>query len=214
MPKYLDLATWPRREVFEFFLEFDKPYFNVCIQLDVTSLLQKLRDYPDINPSLGYHYVALRAANETEPFRYRLKDRQVIVHDVINCGTTLLLPNGTFTLVYFDYDKRFRKFVDDGRRAIQETLSGDGGFRPLNDDARIHCTVLPWFSFTSFSHARNWKREDSIPKVAFGKFTNQNGRTLMPFSIEVHHALMDGLDVGRYLARVEELLRDPSSFVE
>lgn len=214
MPKYLDLATWPRREVFEFFLDFDKPYFNVCIQLDVTNLLQELRNHPQINPSLAYHYVALRAANETEPFRYRLRQGQVIVHEVIHCGTTLLLPNETFTLVYFDYDESFPRFAEGGRRAIEEALSGDGGFRPRNDDhARIHFTVLPWFSFTSFSHARNWKREDSIPKVAFGKFTQENGRSFMPFSIEVHHALMDGLHVGRYLARVEEMLKEPASFL-
>lgn len=214
MPKYLDLATWPRREVFEFFLDFDKPYFNVCIKLDITNLLQELRHQPNVNVSLTYHYVALRAANETEPFRYRLRQRQVIVHDVIHGGTTLLLPNEVFTLVYFDYDESFAKFADGGRRAIEETLSGDGGFRPRNDDdARIHFTVLPWFSFSSFSHARNWKREDSIPKVAFGKFTHENGRTFMPFSVEVHHALMDGLHVGRYLARVEEMLKEPASFL-
>jgi len=40
---------------------------------------------------LGDHYFALRVANEIEPFRYRLKDGQVIIHDVINGGTTVLL---------------------------------------------------------------------------------------------------------------------------
>src|SRR5262245_3227832 len=39
MPHYIDLATWPRRAVFEFYLPFDKPYFNVCTRLDITKLL-------------------------------------------------------------------------------------------------------------------------------------------------------------------------------
>src|SRR5262245_25995101 len=43
MPRYLDLATWPRRAVFEFYLPFDKPYFNVCTLLDVTNLLKALK---------------------------------------------------------------------------------------------------------------------------------------------------------------------------
>jgi chloramphenicol O-acetyltransferase type A len=73
---------------------------------------------------------------------------------------------------------------------------------------------LPWLSFTSFSHARNWKREDSIPKIAFGKFIKEHGRTLLPFSVEVHHALMDGLHVGRYISRLEEMLGDAEAYIK
>jgi chloramphenicol O-acetyltransferase type A len=93
-------------------------------------------------------------------------------------------------------------------RAVDEARSS-GRFDPKPADDAIHFTVLPWISFTSFSHARNFGREDSVPKIAFGKFTEQNGRVLLPFSVEVHHALMDGLHVGRYLARLQELLLTP-----
>lgn len=213
MPTYLDLANWPRRELFEFFRDFDKPYFNICTRLDVTNLLAELRNHSDVSVSLAYHYFALKAANEIEPFRYRLRDGQVLVHDVINGGTTLLLPNETFTLVYFDYAETFAEFIGPAQRAVEETLETQA-FRPRHeDDARIHCTTIPWISFTSFSHARNWRREDSVPKISFGKFIRENDRTLMPFSVEVHHALMDGLHVGRYVARVEEMLAQPEIYL-
>lgn len=217
MPYYLDLETWPRREVFEFFRHFDKPYFNVCLRLDVTNLLRELKRWkekPSI--SLTYHYMALKAANEIEPFRYRLRDGKVLVHEVINGGTTVILPNETFTLVYFDYAETYRKFMDGATKAVAATKSGDGAFRPKHeDDARIHCTTLPWIAFTSFSHARRWwHKEDSVPKISFGKFVQENGRTLMPFSVEVHHALMDGLHVGRYIERIEEMLATPEKFLD
>ncbi|MEN3326025.1 MAG: chloramphenicol O-acetyltransferase type [Acidobacteriota bacterium] len=213
MPTYLDLATWPRREVFEFYRNFDKPYFNICTRLDVTNLLKELRSRPGISVALTYHYFALRAANETEQFRYRLRDGKVLVHDVINGGTTLMLPNETFTLVYFDYAKTFGEFIGPAQRAVEETKK-DATFSPRHeDDARIHCTTLPWISFTSFSHARNWRREDSVPKISFGKFTRESDRTFMPFSVEVHHALVDGLHVGRYVARIEEMLAQPEIYL-
>jgi chloramphenicol O-acetyltransferase type A len=213
MPKYLDTTSWARRDVFEFFRQFDKPYFNLCTQLDVTNLLTLLRNRAKTSVSLAYHYFALRAANEIEPFRYRLRDGKVIVHDVIHGGTTVLLPNENFTLAYFDYDENFEKFIGPAERAVQEVLSGDGAFRPNPSDDRLHFTALPWVSFTSFSHARNWKREDSIPKIAFGKFVKTNDRTLLPFSVEVHHALMDGLHVGRYVNRLEEALAEPENYL-
>lgn len=213
MPTYLDLATWPRRELFEFFRDFDKPYFNICTRLDVTNLLRELRNHPGVSLSLTYHYFALKAANEIEQFRYRLRNGQVLVHDVINGGTTLMLPNETFTLVYFDYAETFGEFIGPAQEAVA-AMKKDGTFRPRHeDDARIHCTTLPWISFTSFSHARNWRREDSVPKISFGKFTNENERTLMPFSVEVHHALVDGLHVGRYVERIEEMLAQPEVYL-
>ena len=213
MTDYLDVANWARRDLFEFFRGYDKPYFNVCMQLDVTRLLALLRRRPGVSVSLTYHYFALRAANEIEPFRYRLRDGKVIVHDVIHGGTTVLLPNENFTLAYFEYDANFETFITGADRAVKEALSGDGAFRPNTRDDMIHCTTLPWLSFTSFSHARNWGREDSVPKIAFGKFVKEQERTLLPFSVEVHHALMDGLHVGRYVSRLEEALAEPGSYI-
>lgn len=213
MAGYLDVTNWARREVFEFFRGFDKPYFNVCTRLDVTNLLARLRQGPKIRVSLAYHYFALRAANEIEPFHYRLRQGKVFVHDVIHGGTTVMLPNENFTLAYFDYEEDFGKFIAQAERAIKEVEAGDGAFRPDPNDDRIHFTTLPWVAFTSFSHARNWGREDSVPKVAFGKFIKENERTLLPFSVEVHHALMDGLHVGRYLSRLEESLAAPERFI-
>jgi chloramphenicol O-acetyltransferase type A len=213
MAHYLDVASWPRREVFEFFRGFDKPYFNICTSVDVTRLVEILRERDGVSVSMAYHYFALRVANEIEPFRYRLRAGKVLVHDVIHGGTTVLLPNEAFTLAYFDYEEDLAKFSRAAGRAIQEAREGDGVFRPRNDDdGRIHFTVLPWISFTSFSHARNWGREDSIPKIAFGKFVRENQKILLPISIEVHHALMDGFTVGRYLSRLEEMLLKPEVY--
>jgi chloramphenicol O-acetyltransferase len=36
---------------------------------------------------------------------------------------------------------------------------------------------------------------------------------MMPFSVEVHHALMDGITVGRYLDRLQEMLLNPASYI-
>ncbi|HVQ39266.1 MAG TPA: CatA-like O-acetyltransferase [Pyrinomonadaceae bacterium] len=213
MAGYLDFTSWPRRELFEYFVGFDKPYFNICTQLDITNLLALLSDRRDVSVSLAYHYFALRAANEIEPFRYRLRDGRVFVHDVIHGGTTVMMPAENFSLAYFDYHANFETFITAAQHAVHDVLSGEGAFRPMPDDDRIHFTTLPWVSFTSFSHARNWGREDSIPKIAFGKFVTQNQRTLLPFSVEVHHALMDGLHVGRYVSRLEELLATPEAVI-
>jgi chloramphenicol O-acetyltransferase type A len=213
MSRYLDLENWPRRELFEFFVEYTNPYFNVCTHVDVTKLVELVRKRPGLRFSIAIHYFALRIANEIEPFRYRLKDGKVFVYDVINGGTTVLLPNETFSYAYFDYDRDFEKFVSGMGKAVDDLRNGDGALKPTMRDDLIYHTTLPWFSFTSFAHARNQGRGESIPRLVFGKYTREEERLMLPISVEVHHALVDGLHVGQFLTRLEEALAAPETFI-
>jgi len=212
MPYSLDLNSWHRRELFEFFRGYANPYFNICTRLDVTKLMELLRARPGVSVSLAYHYFALRIANEIEPFHYRLKDDEVIVHDVINGGTTVLLPSETFTYAYFNYQEDFNQFVIEAAEAINK-VRAEGALKPTMRYDLIYFTTLPWISFTSFAHARTPGRGESIPRIAFGKFFKEDGRRLLPISVEVHHALMDGLHVGRFITRMEEELSHPENYV-
>src|SRR5260370_5076651 len=171
-----------------------------------------IRGRPGVSVSLAYHYFALRAANEIETFRYRLKDGKVIVHEVINGGTTVLLPNESFTYAYFNYHEDFEKFSFETGQAIKK-VQAEGALKPTMRDDLIYFTTLPWVSFTSFAHARTRGRGESIPRIAFGKFVAENVRMMLPISVEVHHALMDGLHAGRYLNRLEEVLREPETYL-
>ena len=212
MAGYLDIASWSRRQLFEFFVNYPNPYFNVCAAVDITNL-KKFVAERDVKISLAVHYFAMRVANEIEPFRYRLKDDKVFVYDVVDGGTTVLLPNETFSLAYFEYHKDFDRFVSEMGKAVEAVATGTGQLKPTMRDDVIYHTTLPWISFTSFAHARNKGRGDSIPRIVFGKFTTDNGRLMMPISVEVHHALMDGLHVGRFLERMESALAAPDAFV-
>src|SRR6185436_7058029 len=103
----------------------------------------------------------------------------------IHAGTTVLVPNGSFVLAYFDYHEEFARFMSEARRAVVQAREQGEFFPRREHDARIYCTTLPWLAFTSFSHARKWNTEDSVPRLAFGKFIREGERTLLPFSVEV-----------------------------
>lgn len=213
MARYLDIENWSRRELFEFFIGYANPYFNVCVQLDVTEFLTFVRAR-STKVSLALHYFALRVANEIEPFRYRLKEGKVVIFDSIHGGTTVLLPNESFAYAYFEYQPDFEKFADAMGKAVEAVRTSTGPLKPTMRDDVIYHTTLPWISFTSFMHARTPGRGDSIPRIVFGKFLQSGGRTMMPISVEVHHALMDGLHVGRYLDRLAQVLAQPEGFIK
>ncbi|MGB5393781.1 MAG: CatA-like O-acetyltransferase, partial [Lutimonas sp.] len=65
---------------------------------------------------------------------------------------------------------------------------------------------LPWLNFSSFSHARSYSFPDSCPKISFGQMYEKNGEKFMPVSIHVHHALMDGYEVGIFVDKFQNLM--------
>ena len=188
MPDYLDLSGWPRRDAFDHFRGFDKPYFNVCTRLDVAGLKQFVADSGHGSLALAYHYIALQLANRLEAFRLRLEGERVLVHAQVHASTTVLRDDGGFGFAYLNQHTDFATFAAHGAAAIAAARVAQAPFEPRQDDsALIHCTTLPWVHFSSFSHARNWGRADSIPKLAFGRIDGDGARAWMPLSVEVHH---------------------------
>jgi chloramphenicol O-acetyltransferase type A len=214
MATYLDTATWARRDAFEYFRSFDKPYFNVCTRVDVAPLKAALAGRGGGGISLACYFVALRLANEQQPFRLRLEDGRVRVHERVRGSTTVLRDDESFGFAYLDDDDDFARFAARGAAAIAAARDHQASFDPRRDEAAVlHFTTLPWVHFTSFSHARNWGREDSVPKLAFGRIDADGPHQWLPLSVEVHHALMDGLHVGRYIEAFETALREPQAWL-
>lgn len=213
MARYLDLAAWPRRDTFEFFRSFDKPYFNVCVRLDVTALVALKPRLPG-GLMLAYHHLVMRLANEIEPFRYRVDGDRVRVLDTVHASAAVLRQDDSIGFAYLDYHPDPVVFARQAAPVVAAVTRGDVPFDPgLDQSAHLHFTTLPWLDFSSFSHARNWGREDSIPKFAFGRLQREGDRWRMALSVEVHHALMDGLHVGRLVLALEERLQNPAPWV-
>jgi chloramphenicol O-acetyltransferase type A len=217
-PHYLDLNSWPRRDAFEYFRSFDKPYFNICTRLDVARLKLAVKACGVGTLTLAYHYLALRLSNEHEPFRYRLEGGRVRIYDVIHGGTTVLRDDDSFGFAYLHHAANYPAFCAQAGAAIEAAKVRQAGFEPRVEMTDVvHFTTLPWLHFSSFSHARNWKREDAVPKISFGRIDRdaqaEGPRLWLPLSVEVHHALMDGLHVGRYVQAFEAALLAPDAWL-
>jgi chloramphenicol O-acetyltransferase type A len=210
MPDYLDTEAWSRRHLFRLFKDYDDPFINVCADVDVTPLLSFVRGR-GLSLFVTYHFLSTKTANELEPFRYRLRGERVLVHERVDAGAIVLLDDDSFTFVYFDYEEDFRSFHERARAAVEKARVEPPPLDSREDrDDLIYHSVIPWVSFTSISHARDSRRQSGIPKVTFGKYRDAGGRVLMPVSVEVHHALMDGLHVGRFFERLEGHFTDPA----
>ncbi len=214
-PQYLDLDSWHRRSAFDFFRGFDIPTFNLCARLDVALLKQAVKDLGVGSLSLAYHFIAIRLANDIAPFRYRLEGERVRVHTTVHGSTTVLRDDDSFGFATLQYNPDFAAFCAQGAQALAKARLHNAPFEPnAHETATLHMTTLPWVHFCSFSHARQWGPNDSIPKISFGRIDADGARHWMPLSVDVHHALMDGIHVGRFFEGFEGALQAPESWLQ
>ncbi|MBK8262924.1 MAG: chloramphenicol acetyltransferase [Nannocystis sp.] len=208
MTRRLDITSWSRREHYWFFREFERPHFNLCAPVDVSGL--RARCEAGLGPpfSIACLHAALGAVNEVEPLRTRIRGDEVVIHEVVHCGSTSLRGDETFGFVYFEYDPDLETFAAGAQAALAAASSERGLSARDEDDALCHFSVIPWVAFTSVSNARRQgSGDDSVPKIIFGRFSrDSSGRWSMPVSLEVHHALVDGLHVGQFFAAMQARL--------
>lgn len=202
----LDLSSWPRRDHFHFFQKMTEPFFGITVMVDCTQAYQTAKER-EVSFFLYYLYQSLRAANQIEPFRFRIQSDQVVIHDQIDASATINRPDGTFGFSYISYQEQLSEFVRGAENEIERVRQSVGLELAGGRDAIIHYSTLPWLSFTSLSHARHFSFPDSIPKITFGKLSESLGKKTMPLSIHVHHGLMDGYHVGQYVDLFQELLQ-------
>ncbi len=207
MGHYLDIEAWERRAQYEFFRTFEHPFFGMCSTVDITATLAWTRANKR-SFALAAWFACQQTVNALQPFRLRIREDGVWVHDEIAVATTILNDDQTFRFVYLPYTNAFDEF----ERLARETMAGPPP-ETINDqpdnDAVVHGSTVPWVEFSSITHARPGNRSDSIPKFVFGKYSSREGEYRMPVAVDAHHALMDGFHVGQFYQKFSELLAEP-----
>jgi chloramphenicol O-acetyltransferase type A len=208
MKQKIDLATWNRKEHFAFFSTFEEPFFGLTTQLNCENAYHKAKSL-GIPFSTYYLHKTLVAVNENKAFRLRIDEDEVVEFSAINGSATVLRADKTFGFSEIKYNPDLFVFNQNAIEEIERVQQTTGLFTREFSPNVIHFSSLPWISFTSISHARSFTLPDSCPKISFGKMSvEESGKRSIPFSIHVHHGLVDGYDVGVFVNRLQHLLNE------
>ena len=206
----INLKTYPRREHFEVFRTFDIPHFNICANVDLTVFYSFVKKN-GISLNIATVYVLTRAANALPEFRYRIRGEEVVEHEIVNPSSTIMGKNDVFSFCTMEYREKFPDFAARNAEKIAHVRERP---RLMEEDQKrddlLFMTAIPWVSFTSFMHPLIFPI-DSVPRFAWGKFFEDGESLKMPLSVQAHHAVMDGLHMGRYFKVVQEYLQQPKS---
>jgi len=204
----IDMQTWSRREHFNKFKAIDYPHFNMCANVDLTTFYRVVKQR-GISFTAAIVYVLARASNDIPEFRWRIRGETVVEHEVVHPSVTILVDDDLFSFCTIEYSEEFSEFAVRAAERIayvkeHPTLADEPG-----QDDLLFMTAIPWVSFTSFMHPANFHPTDSVPRFAWGKLFEDGESMKMPLSVQGHHALMDGIHVGRYYEKVQGYLHNP-----
>lgn len=205
--KNIDLETWKRKEHFEFFSTFDDPMFGIVTEVDCT-IAYKVTKEKNLSFFAYYMHKSLLAANKITEFKYRIVDGQPVVYNEIHASPTIGRGDGTFGFSFVAFNHDFTIFSDSLKQEITN-VQNSTGLRKIVDAGHINTiyySTLPWTTFTGLTHPRDLNHKTGIPKITFGKLFSRGEKQLMPVSINVHHALVDGLHLANYLEIFQDML--------
>jgi chloramphenicol O-acetyltransferase type A len=202
----VDLTTWPRADQFRFFRTYAKPHYAVTVRIDVTRLLEMGKPQ-GVSPYRACIHAIGAGIHAVPELRMRFTGDAVTIHDIITLSMTVPLANGNFNYAYVPYQADASAF-DDSCRSLMEAARADGTLNAnageRDDLAYLSC--MPWLDYTSINNALPGP-DDCIPRVSWGRFVQgPEGRWSMAMTIEVHHALVDGRQVGAYFQAVQAAL--------
>jgi chloramphenicol O-acetyltransferase type A len=200
-----DINSWPRKTTYEFFKDYDDPFFNFTASVDVSHLYRFCKQN-DLVFSLTALFCSLRAANEIREFRIRQLDGRLVEFDKIHGTQTILNEDETFSFCYFEMQNNIVEFNRSGQAALAKYKALKTFDVESDRVDLIYYSVIPWVSFTSFKHASRLDRQQTVPRIVFGKIFDERSAKKIPLSVEVNHMIMDGIHVGKLFTRFQEIL--------
>jgi len=201
----IDIHTWKRKQHYEHFRTLKDPSFAVTFPVDVSIAYENAKAR-NVSFFGKYLHDCMKAINDVDELKLRIKDDQVVKFETINASATLMRSDKTFGFSYIEFDNELDPFLS---RLISEKnrIETTGALFPLRNDLEcVYCSAMPWVNFSGHKEPVSGDF-DTIPKLAFSKIVKENnGKMIMNVSINVNHALVDGYHIGLFAEKFQHYL--------
>ena len=199
-----DIENWERREIYEVFSGVDQPFYSVTFRLDVTKLRRYTRAHA-LPFYLSLTYLVTQAMNSVPEFMLTIRDGQPDMLPRREPSFTDLAPGSEcFRIVTCPVAGSMEDFCREARRMAdaQERFI----VTESESDALIFISCLPWADITSLTNERLFDFDDCVPRVAWGKYVERDGRVELGMALEVNHRVIDGVHIGQFVRALEGLI--------
>lgn len=206
MYEIIDLDNWSRGDLFSFYIDKMRIVMSLTVDIDVTPLRGFVKErgllfYPTMI------WVVSMVVNAHDEFKYGWDDEgRLIKWARISPSYAHFHKNDerftkmvtSFAENLFEFHARFLR-----DRARCETMRGIVDAQAPNF---FDVTCLPWVRYRHFDLHVFDEGRFLAPVVSWGKFVNENGRVIMPLTMNIHHAVADGFHLSRFFNEIQSMI--------
>ncbi len=201
--RMIDEKNWDRAMHCMIFRDSVEPAFCVTIEADITKYKEMVKRQ-GLSFTMAMVYAVCKTANEIEAFRYRFVEGRVVLYDCIDTAFTYLNEETElFKVVNVPFIENLKEYCELASKTAKEQKEYFTG--PLGNDV-FQCSPMPWVTYTHISHTNSGKKDNATPLFDWGKYYEKDGRVLIPVSIQAHHSFVDGIHIGQFTTKLQELL--------
>lgn len=203
----VDLATWPRAAQFRLFRTYDRPHYAMTVRVPVTRMMER-REALGLSPFRHTIWAVGKGLHSVPELCMRFKGDRVTQYRRLLLSPTVPVESGAFRYTYLAWNPDRTRFDGHAAEKIAEVREGtalDANDGEIEDVAYLSC--LPWLDYTALDNAMP-RADDCIPRVTWGKIVRAGDGYDMAMTLQVHHALVDGRQVGQFFEATEAALSE------
>ena len=202
----VDRSTWSRGALFQYYLDSMRVVMSLTVDMDVTPLVRYvkgrgLKFYP------AMIWAVSRVINAHDEFKYGWDaSGNLIRWDFVSPSYAHFhREDENFTKLVTEYAGELSvfhaRFLRDRERYRE--LRGVVEHQPPNF---FDVSCLPWVRYRHFDVHVFDEGTFLAPVVTWGRYEEEQGRLLMPLTMNIHHAVADGFHLSRFFREVQELM--------
>lgn len=203
----IDMGTYKRKDHFSYFKNMAYPYVGLTVEVDITEFIGNIKS-KGAPFFFSFMYVVCAAANRIPQFRQRIKGDGIIEYASCPASYTVALEEDLYCYCCLDCSMPFDRFLpyaaERQRMAVENPGIKDG------DDVLSYFFIssVPWTAYTALIQPVPFPA-DSNPRITWGKYFRKDGRTFIPVTVLLNHALADGKQIALFFDYLAEMLLQP-----
>ena len=206
--KLVDLNNYRRKEIFNFNKGISNPFYVLGFNIDVTEVYEYVK-----KEGLSFYYAFIwlctEAINMTEEFHYIFENGELYYIEQRHPSfTDMKKDDDLYYIVTMKHDNDIKSFCQRAKELSENQNHFNNHQTETND--LIYYTCVPWLEMTALTNERDLSnpkaKEDSVPRIGWGKYIQEKGRKKMNVSIEVNHILIDGIHINYFYQNLCKLI--------
>ncbi|WP_103851790.1 chloramphenicol acetyltransferase [Lactiplantibacillus plantarum] len=206
-------AAWPRQTYFYYFTKIAPSGFSLTVNMDITATLAWTKAH-HVKFNAVYLYLVSRLLTTHPEMRIGYLNDQLVTFDVLHPSYTILHADRTMANLWTTYDTDFETFYQH-YLADQAEFSALPGPMPKTPQTPnlVNIGCLPGVHFSSYTPLPFKPLDSFFPIFQAGQFKKDADKTIMPLSITVNHATIDGDHLSRFFNELQSCWEQPNTIL-